>query len=179
MSELKSEPNKVSSLKPIPHPRHYQPLQAVTATEDRQPHLLPAFKIRLATAVTKHNNLSFRVIRRDTKLDLPKGSFKIRSLKSYVKPLSLTHVCWYLNPFSHLLPKRDWQLFSSMSYLFWKLRFYRTMRTRQRGSRCLLEILRAGRKKLPSTAKLKRKSTDIGLLRCPHYSRARYGIRTA
>jgi hypothetical protein len=47
-----------------------------------------------------------------------------------------------------------------------------------KGSRYLLEILRAGRKELPSTAKLKRKSTDIGLLRSPHYSRARYRIRT-
>lgn len=158
MSEWKSEPNKVLSLNPIPQPRHYQPLQAVIITENGQPHLLPAFKIRLATAVTKYNNLNFRVVRHDTKLDLPKGCFKVRNLKSYVKPLLLTHVCWYLNSFFHLLRRKDWQLFSSLSHLFWKLRVYRTKRTRHwlKGSRCLLEILRAGRKELPSTAKLKK-----------------------
>ena len=69
MIDWMSERNQFLSLKPIPHPRHYYPLHAVITTEDRQPHLLPAFEIVLVTAVTKNKSFFFHMVRYDTKIN--------------------------------------------------------------------------------------------------------------
>lgn len=83
-----SEPNQVLSLKPIPHPRHCQPLQVVITTEDSQPHLLPALKQDQRQQLPSTISIFFS--RGQTgyqNQDLLIGCFKVRSLRSCVKPL--------------------------------------------------------------------------------------------
>lgn len=164
-----SEPNQFLSLKPIPHPRHYQPLQAVITTEDRQPHLLPAFEIGSATAVTKYNIHFFsRDLARYQNQHLPIGFFKIRSLRSCVKPL----------PEPIFLPtskERLTAVFISQPFIL------KTTFLPHNGHKTLInwiQMLKTRKKRATNHGQLKKKLLIQTYSEVHTYSFARYRIRT-